>query len=269
MLLSFLFPFVFCVFLFLLSQEFIVFDEPFDHSLRICGFTGMRLKNRCAGTEVKKVETWHVLSYSPDRTSGGWVMSKTCVYLICFFLVTIVSCLPATSWGDIYKYVDANGVIHFTNIPTGGRYSLYLKEENPGDAGGKAVKEIISRYCRIFNLEEALVRAVIKVESDYNPRAISSKGALGIMQLLPQTAQEMKVEDPLNPEENICGGSRYLRLMLDRFGDNLDLALAAYNAGPGTVCRHGGIPPYEETRNYVDRVKKYLQYYRKSKDMPL
>ena len=161
---------------------------------------------------------------------------------------------------DIYRYVDENGVIHFTNTPTNSRFNLYLK-----DSGGTPeLADIIRRYSSHFRLEEALVKAVIKVESDYNPRAVSSKGALGLMQLLPETARLLKVLDPMNPEENIRGGSRYLREMLDQFNGDLELALAAYNAGPNAVRRHGGIPPYDETRNYVTQVKKYMRHYRQN-----
>ena len=168
---------------------------------------------------------------------------------------------PSVGMGDIYKYVDANGVIHFTDRPTHNQFNLYLKEKKEKPE----VREIISRYANQFRLEEALINAVIKVESDYNPRAVSRKGAQGMMQLMPQTARELDVRDPLNPDDNIRGGTRYLRQMLDRFKD-LDLALAAYNAGPSAVTRYGGIPPYEETRNYVIRVKKYLQQYRQDKE---
>jgi soluble lytic murein transglycosylase len=168
---------------------------------------------------------------------------------------------PSVGMGDIYKYVDANGVIHFTDRPTHNQFNLYLKEKKEKPE----VREIISRYASQFRLEEALINAVIKVESDYNPRAVSRKGAQGMMQLMPQTARELDVRDPLNPDDNIRGGTRYLRQMLDRFKD-LDLALAAYNAGPSAVTRYGGIPPYEETRNYVIRVKKYLQQYRQDQE---
>ena len=168
---------------------------------------------------------------------------------------------PTIGMGDIYKYVDANGVIHFTDRPTHNQFNLYLKEKKEKPE----VREIISRYANQFRLEEALINAVIKVESDYNPRAVSRKGAQGMMQLMPQTARELDVRDPLNPDDNIRGGTRYLRQMLDRFKD-LDLALAAYNAGPSAVTRYGGIPPYEETRNYVIRVKKYLQQYRQDQE---
>jgi soluble lytic murein transglycosylase len=181
-----------------------------------------------------------------------------------FCALTLLLFLPLSVWADIYKYVDANGVVHFTNTPTSSHYNLYLKERRPTVSNG-VISSIISRHAAAFRLEEALVRAVIKAESGYNSRAVSKKGALGLMQLMPETARLMKVGDPLDVEENIRGGSRYLRLMLDEFNGDLDLALAAYNAGPNAVRRHGGIPPYEETRTYVDRVKTYMQNYRQGK----
>ena len=163
---------------------------------------------------------------------------------------------------DIYRYVDSNGVMHFTNTPTDSQYTFYLKESPTKYASHQSVEEIIERYALANRLEKALVKAVIKAESDYNPRAVSSKGAQGMMQLIPETAREMKVVDPFDPEDNIRGGTRYLRKMLDLFNGNTDLAIAAYNAGPGAVRQHGGIPPYTETRNYVQRVKRFLQAYR-------
>lgn len=190
---------------------------------------------------------------------------------LCGLILLLV--LPPAVRADIYKYVDANGVVHFTNTPTSSQYKLYLKERRSSvsrtvtpAAISPVIGPIISRHAAAFRLEEALVRAVIKAESGYNPRAVSKKGALGLMQLMPDTARLMKVGDPLDVDENIRGGSRYLRLMLDEFNGDLDLALAAYNAGPNAVRRHGGIPPYEETRTYVNRVKTYMQNYRQGKD---
>ena len=113
---------------------------------------------------------------------------------------------------------------------------------------------VIDYYSRNHRLEPRLVRAVIQVESGYNPRAVSSKGAMGLMQLMPETARELAVEDPYDPAENIRAGTTYLRRLLDRFTERLELALAAYNAGPGAVERHGGVPPYIETKDYVGRV---------------
>ncbi len=177
-------------------------------------------------------------------------------------LIAIGLAAPHPAAADIYRYVDEHGVMHFTNNPTSSRFTFYRKESGSGSGIG----DIISRYARIYRIEEALVRAVIKVESDFNPQAVSSKGALGMMQLIPATAREMEVQNPLDPEENIRGGSRYLRQMLDQFDGNLELALAAYNAGPSAVRRHGGIPPYPETINYVDRVKSYLNDYRRNRN---
>ncbi|PLX98974.1 MAG: lytic transglycosylase [Desulfuromonas sp.] len=181
---------------------------------------------------------------------------KQIIILALFLLL-----LPSAGFADIYKYVDNNGVIHFTNTPTRNHYKLYQKEN-----GRKlSVQDVIQRYADFYRLDKALVNAVIKVESDFNPNAVSRKGALGMMQLIPTTAQMLKVKDPLDPEDNIRGGSRYLRMMLDQFKGNLDLALAAYNAGPTAVRNYGGIPPYTETIRYVDKVKHYLDVYRQNR----
>jgi soluble lytic murein transglycosylase len=182
---------------------------------------------------------------------------------------------PASA--DIYRYVDANGVVHFTNAPqytnrpTKQSWSFYRSEIRPGQssAGGQLVhsyRDIIRQNAMAYRLEEALVKAVIKAESNYNAQSVSNKGAQGLMQLIPETARLMRVSDPFDPAENIRGGSNYLRLMLDQFNGNLDLALAAYNAGPNAVQRHGGIPPYTETRQYVQRVRRYLEQYRRNGD---
>jgi soluble lytic murein transglycosylase len=114
-------------------------------------------------------------------------------------------------------------------------------------------------------VEPSLIKAVIKAESDFDHRALSEKGAQGLMQLMPETAGDMKVEDPFNPEENIFGGSRYLSLMLERFGNDKRLALAAYNAGPERVEEFKGVPPFQETRSFVERVLYYYQQYRSGK----
>ena len=180
-------------------------------------------------------------------------------------LVVILFYVPTGALADIYKHVDSNGVVHFTNTPTTTDFRLYLKE----DGGKLTVNDVIQRYANFYRLEEALVHAVIKVESNFNPYAVSRKGALGMMQLIPKTAQMLKVRDPLDPEDNIRGGSRYLRMMLDQFKGNLDLALAAYNAGPTAVRSYGGIPPYSETIRYVDKVKHYLDVYRHNKETVL
>lgn len=187
------------------------------------------------------------------------------IHLLTFNILLL---LVTGAAADIYKYVDADGVVHFTNDPPTKKFKLYRREGvaaqrlSVGSGIPSSFGDIISRNCEKYSLEEGLVHAVIKAESNYNPGAVSRKGALGLMQLMPGTAQLLNVDNPLDVEENIGGGSRYLRQMLDEFDGNLDFAIAAYNAGPNAVRRHGGIPPYEETQTYVKRVKKYLSTYR-------
>lgn len=183
--------------------------------------------------------------------------------------VLLLGCTVLSSpvMADIYRHVDENGVVHFTNVPTRGGYAYYAEERKK--SGTQDLAQLVRHYSHKFNLEEALVHAVIKVESDYQPQIVSKKGAMGLMQLIPETARDMMVNNPLDIEQNIRGGCRYLRLMLTRFEENLDLALAAYNAGPTTVSKYRGIPPYKETRNYVKRVKHYLAKFRNSKDYHL
>ncbi|MDT8444993.1 MAG: lytic transglycosylase domain-containing protein [Desulfuromonadales bacterium] len=182
------------------------------------------------------------------------------VILVPFF----VGIAPADA--DIYRYIDASGRMQFTDTPTHGRWDMYLKESPPAGSEHPSYVEIIRRHASFYRLEEALVKAVIKVESDYQPRVVSKKGAQGLMQLIPETAKSLKVSNPFDPSENIRGGSEYLRRMLDLFNNDIELALAAYNSGPSTVQQYGGIPPYNETRNYVKKVKHYLDYYRQSAD---
>lgn len=181
----------------------------------------------------------------------------------CFVVAIMVAGPLSTACADIYKYVDAAGVIHFTNVPTTSDFALHSKQ----NGSRRTVQDMIRRYASHYRLEEALVKAVIKVESDYNPSAVSSAGAVGMMQLIPKTAKFLKVNDPLDPDQNIRGGSHYLRMMLDQFKGDLDLALAAYNAGPTAVRQYGGVPPYKETQRYLSKVKFYLDYYRSSREV--
>lgn len=119
----------------------------------------------------------------------------------------------------------------------------------------------VKRYAKENNLDENLVKAVIKAESGFNPNAKSAVGAVGLMQLMPSTAKGLGVDNPLDPEQNIAGGTKYLKNLLNRFDGKIDMALAAYNAGPGAVSKYGGVPPYSETQNYVKKVLGYQRQF--------
>jgi soluble lytic murein transglycosylase-like protein len=178
---------------------------------------------------------------------------------------------PAAASCDIYKYVDPDGVIHLTNVPTNPhvKYEVVLREKRilfKVKAGEiNKYDDLISKASDKYNVESALVKAIIKAESNFNHQAVSPKGARGLMQLMPATASSLQVRDSFHPENNIEGGVRYLRYLLNVFKGDLSLALAAYNAGEAAVTRyHYSIPPYRETRTYVQRVLHYFGQYRNS-----
>jgi soluble lytic murein transglycosylase-like protein len=170
---------------------------------------------------------------------------------------------------DIYSFVDSAGVTHFTNVPVDVRYRLLLatpREEQGAAQPGKSLAKsaqfdsFIDQAARSDAVRPELVRAVIVVESAFNPNAVSNRGAVGLMQLRPATARRYGVANAFDPEQNIRGGVHYLRDLMTRYGNNLELALAAYNAGEDAVERYGySIPPFAETRHYVPTV---LRIYR-------
>ena len=133
-------------------------------------------------------------------------------------------------------------------------------------AAPTGIDEAVERIAAQHSLPAQLIHSVIKVESNYNPHAISNKGALGLMQLIPATARRFGVSDVFNPVQNIEGGAKYLRYLLDLYGENYPLALAAYNAGEGAVAKYGGVPPYAETQNYVISVRRQLEQAKKAAD---
>ena len=182
----------------------------------------------------------------------------------CALAAGLAAASPAGAGRPIYSFVGPDGVIHFTDTPRDGRYRK-LPDPKPGRAFVRAPQRweydgLIGLTAREHEVEPALVKAVIAAESNFDPEAVSRKGAQGLMQLMPVTATDLGVEDPLRPMENVRAGTRYLRLMLDRYGD-VERAVAAYNAGPAAVDRYGGVPPYRETQDYVRRVLTYYRHY--------
>jgi soluble lytic murein transglycosylase-like protein len=127
-----------------------------------------------------------------------------------------------------------------------------------------AYNDAIAEAAELYKLDPNLIRAIIRAESAFNPFAVSSAGAQGLMQLMPDLAEELNVLDPFDPRQNIFGGARYLRQLLDMHKGNISLAVASYNAGPGAVDRYNGIPPYRETRNYVKKVNAFLKSSKKA-----
>lgn len=168
---------------------------------------------------------------------------------------------PAAPGAEIYQYISPSGTISLTNVPSDARYRKIEVESARFHAvlSERELEPLIKRHSSQQQLHPALIRAVIKAESNFDPRAVSRAGAIGLMQLMPQTAVRLDVRDMFDPDENVGGGTKYLRQLLDRFHGNLPLALAAYNAGENVVDRYQSLPPIDETREYV---RKVLRYYR-------
>jgi soluble lytic murein transglycosylase-like protein len=193
-------------------------------------------------------------------------------------LASLLLLLPAQALGDIYTYIDRRGVVHYANIDRPSRKWRRVMATGPGKA--KAVharrsaarRKSRQRYTRyddhirqaaaLYQIPEALVRAVIRIESDYDPEAISQVGAEGLMQLMPATARGMGVENSFDPRQNIFGGTRYLRILANRFAGDLVRTLASYHAGPMAVIKYRGVPPYRTTQRYVRLVLRRYKYYR-------
>ena len=173
-------------------------------------------------------------------------------------LLVLLGAIVKPALADIYRYVDEDGVIHFSNVPTHYRFRLYISETKLDyRAYFDRYDRIITRAARKHGVDNTLVKAVIRAESDFDRNAVSNKGAQGLMQLMPETAKDLAVKDSFDPHENINAGVRYLKRQLNNFENNVPLALAAYNAGENAVRRYGRIPPYQETRTFVDRVLRY------------
>jgi hypothetical protein len=194
-------------------------------------------------------------------TYGGCLSLRIVIAALAILTLTTTEAIYA----DIYKYVDNDGVLHLTNVPSipNARYVLVLREKRilfQSDIDVNKFDYIISTASKKFRIDPALIKAIIKAESNFNHEAISPTGARGLMQLMPATAYALQVEDVFHPENNIEGGARYLRYLLNTYRGDLKLTLAAYNAGERAVAKYNNhVPPYRETQNYITRVMSYYR----------
>jgi soluble lytic murein transglycosylase-like protein len=190
--------------------------------------------------------------------------------LTCQVCLLILTVMPARA--DIYRYEDDEGIVHFTDAPTDRRFKIFMRDlkkdkqlrtklQLASSVNPAEYEQIISSCATKYGVNSCLIKAVIHAESGYNPNAVSRKGASGLMQLMPGTARSLKVSNSFDPKDNVEGGVKYLRFLLDTFRGDVPLAVAAYNAGLNKVAKYGGIPPYNETRTYVNRVLSYMQSY--------
>lgn len=185
------------------------------------------------------------------------------------FLLPLLSLFYPNDWATakIFKYVDSNGIIHLSNVPGNRKYQEWIKV--PGTSNNRMRKSPVESKDKItkvvevasskYGINSDLIRAVIRTESNFNPGAISPKGAMGLMQLMPDTARQYKVDNPFDPGENIHGGVQHLNYLLSEYNYDLKRALAAYNAGKGSVDQFNGVPPFPETVDYINRVLYYYQ----------
>ncbi len=200
-------------------------------------------------------------------------VGRSILLRIIFSLLVVSVFTSFSAKADVYKYVDKNGHVYLTDRPNHKGYKLLVrtwkgwKEKRYNGAGltkrRKEYADMIKVAANKNNLPIALVHAVITAESAYQPKVISKAGAVGMMQLMPATAERFGVKDSKDPEANIAGGTKYLRVLLEMFDNDTKLALAAYNAGEGAVMKYGNkIPPYKETQHYVTKVLNYYKKYR-------
>ncbi len=193
-----------------------------------------------------------------------------CIFIGIYIFLYIMIALATPLFADIYVYADREGVLHFTNVPTSSQssnYKIYIKEtpNKPLESYNEDLYDhVISEASNTHGIPFSLLKALIKTESDFNPRAISSAGARGLMQLMPENIKTLKIKNPFDPRENVMGGTWYLKQLINRFNGRLPLALAAYNAGPGVVEKYQRIPPFQETENFVKQVMEYYSLFNKS-----
>ena len=209
------------------------------------------------------------LSNSATRCYRNWSFTNKLnrISFLSAYVFIFIIIAAGIACADIYKYTDEEGVLHLTNVPSdpNAKYVMILKEKRilfQPNIDINKYDSIISRAADKFKLDSALIKAIIKAESNFNHKAVSPVGAQGLMQLMPSTASALRVDDSFHPEKNIEGGARYLRYLLNTYKGDLNLALAAYNAGEKAVAKYNyNIPPYRETQNYVRRVLSFYRSY--------
>ncbi len=195
------------------------------------------------------------------------------MFLKAIFLILVLS-LPLQVYGGIYGYIDSRGVYHFTNIPPPGKkYHVIVPEKNrsvvykPISINSTNYDKLILQHSANHGVDPSLIKAIMMAESNFNPYAVSPKGAQGLMQLMPDTARLVNVDNPFDPDENIKGGIKYIKMLDEIFKGDLELILAAYNAGPARVIENKmNVPPLEETKTYIKRVKHYYHRLKKQNE---
>jgi len=186
-----------------------------------------------------------------------------CTIFICAFFIIPALILPVSA--DIFMFLDSEGVLHFTNVPASSSYKLFIKEyprKTKSYISTNRYDHLIAEASKRHDIPFSLLKAIIKAESNFNRKAVSKAGALGLMQIMPYNFKSLHVDDPFNAWENVMGGTQYFKKMLLRFKGKLPWAIAAYNAGPDRVDRYQGIPPIKETEDYVERVMKYYYIFK-------
>lgn len=216
----------------------------------------------------------HLLQYIAIIMIIGMKNRISSIAVIIRIVTALLACMALFSQelrAEIYSYVDSEGVIHFSNVPTSRKYRYIGPETSANfyipftssETGN--YDPIIQQASKIYNIRSELIKAVIHAESNFNPKAVSSAGACGLMQLMPDNIERFNVRNPFDPQENVMAGACYLRQLMDKYDSDLTLTLAAYNAGPGAVDQYQSIPPYPETENYVGKVLKYYNQFKSSR----
>ncbi|MEA3223432.1 MAG: lytic transglycosylase domain-containing protein [Thermodesulfobacteriota bacterium] len=189
--------------------------------------------------------------------------SINCCACITIFIVLLIILSPLSCQADIFIKDLPDGSLQFSNCPIDSGWKTYIREKNhpprqPNHITMGELDRAISDIAPVYNIDPSLIKSIIEVESEFSPNAMSQKGAIGLMQIMPDTAFEMGIDDPWNPTQNITAGTKYLSILLKKYNGNLPLALAAYNAGPTMVQAYNGIPPFQETIDYVKKVLKSI-----------